>query len=143
MTIETVPFDELPEFMPLGTGGKKKYPWVTMQPGHGFRFDPGITLTSARSQVANAMRGAGQDRKFIVRVDANENIWCIRIDGLSIEKRDAWRSKQAPITRTAEVTDDMFSDMRETGPYIATSKPHGLHNSIVEEYSIEPDEPQI
>ncbi len=88
MTIKVVPAGQLPEFMPLGTSGKSKYPWFSLQPGQGFKFDGSVSLTSARSQVANKMRHLVHGQQFIVRLDAQQNIWCLRIDGLTLEQRE-------------------------------------------------------
>ncbi len=146
MTVRTYAPDEQPDFMPLGSGGKRKYPWVTMLPGHAFKFDARVSLTSARAQVANAQRGLmGGDREFIVRLDANQNIWCIRVDGLTLQQRDTWRGAKRPVIGgSVEVTGEMFASMTEAGPHVITALPRGPHvGGPPEEYLIQPTEPDF
>lgn len=140
MPIEPVDMQDMPEFQSLGTGGKKKYPWLTTAPGQGFKFDAGVTLSGARSQVANYMRGS--DRQFIVRLDMQENIWCIRIDGLPLAEREAWRMKRQRKLASANISADEFAEMNETGPYVGASSPSRGQGER-EEFLIYPEEPKI
>lgn len=145
MTVPTVPADQLPNFMPLGKPGKRKYPWATMLPGEGFKFDAAVTLTGARSQVANMMRSLPGGQQFIVRLDAEHNIWCLRIDGLPLEVREQWHGRRAAVVEDAEpVSGEMFAELRETGPHMITGLPRKSHkDAAADEHLVFPEEPAI
>lgn len=121
MVSRTYSPDELPQFQVLRVGARKKYPWLTTHPGHGFKFDAEITLAGARSQVANFHRATQQDgieRRFIIRLDVEHNIWAIRIDGLPIETREQWRKRRALPQGSEHITDEMFAEMVPAGDHV-------------------------
>lgn len=119
MVAEVVDANDLPEFQPLRVGAKKKYPWLTLLPGQGFRFDADIPLAGARSQVAKAQNLPGAaGRRFIVRLDVHGVIWAIRLDGLPLERREAWRKRAALPQGGEDISDEQFGQMRDAGAHV-------------------------
>ncbi len=61
-------------------GAMPKYPWLQMKPGDAFRFDAGVTFSSARSMASQHQAGETAKWKFAVR-QCDDGIYCWRIDG--------------------------------------------------------------
>ncbi len=131
---DTVHFEDMPQFINTKKGPKKKYPWLTMLPGYGFKFESHITLGSARSQVANAMRTlVAPDclpRKYVVRIDGNNELWCIRIDHMDVEERERWRRQPVATAPAVDMplTDEEIAGLRPAGPHAIAFQHQGKDN---------------